>query len=202
MIKQFVITTIISLCLALTASAQTFTQRIQKTAQGEGTVTLHQDKAIDELVNGSQKTKRPATADKTPAASTAAKQPDHKKEAGRDTAAKTTDKTDNTPRVDGDTTALAEKKGATRTYKTTGYRVQVYAGGNSRKDRMNAEQTGNQLRMLFPNEAVYTHFYSPRWICRIGNYRTYEEAHNMLQEVKRLGYDAATIVKGRISVPY
>jgi len=67
---------------------------------------------------------------------------------------------------------------------------------------MNAEQTGNQLRMLFPNEAVYTHFYSPRWICRIGNYRTYEEAHNMLQEVKRLGYDAATIVKGRISVPY
>ena len=200
MIKQFVITTIISLCLASTASAQTFTQRLQKTAQGEGTVTLHQDKAIDELVNGSQKTKRPATADKTPAAGAA--KPDNKKETGREPAAKTTDKTDNNARQDADTTALADKKAATRTYKTTGYRVQVYAGGNSRKDRMNAEQTGNQLRMLFPNEAVYTHFYSPRWICRIGNYRTYEEAHNMLQEVKRLGYDAATIVKGRISVPY
>ena len=32
--------------------AQTYTQCIQKTTQGQGTVTIHQDEAIDELVNG------------------------------------------------------------------------------------------------------------------------------------------------------
>ena len=37
----------------MTASAQTFTQRIQiKEKAGEGSVTITQDKAIDELVNG------------------------------------------------------------------------------------------------------------------------------------------------------
>jgi hypothetical protein len=80
--------------------------------------------------------------------------------------------------------------------------VQAFAGGNSRRDRQKAEQTGNQLRSLFPGEQVYTHFYSPRWICRIGNYRTYEEALKMLEEVKKLGYSSATIVKGKISVAY
>jgi hypothetical protein len=36
----------------------------------------------------------------------------------------------------------------------------------------------------------------------MGNYRTYEEALQQLQEVKRLGYTAATIVKGKITVQY
>ena len=37
----------------MTASAQTFTQRVQqKNKAGEGTVTITQDKAIDDLVNG------------------------------------------------------------------------------------------------------------------------------------------------------
>ena len=44
------------------------------------------------------------------------------------------------------------------------------------------------------------HFYSPRWICRLGNYRTYEEAHEKMLEVRKMGYDAATIVKGKITL--
>ena len=36
----------------LPSFAQTFTQRLQKQTKGGGIVTLHQDKAIDELVNG------------------------------------------------------------------------------------------------------------------------------------------------------
>ena len=46
------------------------------------------------------------------------------------------------------------------------------------------------------------HFYSPRWICRVGNYRTYEEAHQMLVSLRKLGYTQATIVKGKITVSY
>ena len=49
---------------------------------------------------------------------------------------------------------------------------------------------------------VYVHFYSPRWICRVGNYRTYEEAHQMLQNLRKLGYNQASIVKGKITVQY
>ena len=84
--------------------------------------------------------------------------------------------------------------------KVNGFRVQVYAGGNGRTDRMKAQRTGDEIKSLFPNEPVYVHFYSPRWICRMGNYRTYEEAHDVLTRVKQLGYTSAVIVKGKITV--
>ena len=86
--------------------------------------------------------------------------------------------------------------------KINGFRVQVFAGGNGRTDRLKAERTGEEIKTLFPNEPVYVHFYSPRWICRIGNYRTYEEAHDILRQVKQMGYPSAVIVKGKITVYY
>jgi hypothetical protein len=87
-------------------------------------------------------------------------------------------------------------------YKVNGFRVQVFAGGNSRNDRLKAERIGNEIKTLFPAEPIYVHFYSPRWICRMGNYRTYEEAHAILRSVKELGYQSAIIVKGKITVQY
>ena len=36
----------------------------------------------------------------------------------------------------------------------------------------------------------------------MGNYRTYEEAHEMLSRVKQLGYQSAIVVKGKITVQY
>lgn len=94
------------------------------------------------------------------------------------------------------------KKVMRNSYKVTGYRVQVFAGGNTRKDRMAAEQAGKTMKMYYPEIPVYTHFYPPRWICRVGNYRTYGEAASMLQEARRLGYRGAVIVKGKISIQY
>ena len=85
-------------------------------------------------------------------------------------------------------------------YKTTGYRVQAFAGGNTRKDRQRAERTGNAMRQLLPGEEVYVRFYSPRWVCRVGNYRTYEEAYEKMQLIRKLGYETATIVKGKIVI--
>jgi hypothetical protein len=35
----------------------------------------------------------------------------------------------------------------------------------------------------------------------VGNYRTYEEARAVLLEVRKQGYESATIVKGKIVVP-
>ena len=65
-----------------------------------------------------------------------------------------------------------------------------------------AEQVGNDIKANYPNVPVYVHFYSPRWICRVGNYRTYEEAHQMLLSIRNLGYKEASIVKGKVTVQY
>ena len=100
--------------------------------------------------------------------------------------------------VDGDT--IAFPTGPRHGYKTTGYRVQAFAGGNTRSDRQKAERTGNAMRQLFPGEDVYVRFYSPRWVCRVGNYRTYEEAHEKMIAIRKMGYESATIVKGKIIV--
>ena len=208
MTGKIVIATILGLCIGVMADAQTFTQRLQKSGQGGATVTVHQDKSIDDLVNDAHlgPTVTPvstaqgekghaATSTTTKKQPTQNQKPQEKKETTRQQPPK-----DTTSRHPSDSVAAEHKSG--RTYKVTGFRVQVFAGGNSRKDRQKADQIGNQLRTLFPNEQVYVHFYSPRWICRMGNYRTYEEALQQLQEVKRLGYTAATIVKGKITVQY
>jgi len=94
------------------------------------------------------------------------------------------------------------KKVMRNSYKITGYRVQAFAGGNTRNDKNRAQQIGNTIKMKFPDEPVYVHFYSPRWICRVGNFRSLAEAERMLKEVKAMGYSSATIVKGKISVMY
>ena len=86
--------------------------------------------------------------------------------------------------------------------KITGYRVQAYSGGNSRADRQKAENIGNAIKMRFPDLPIYVHFYSPRWICRVGNFRTYQEANAVLKEIKDMGYGQACIVKGKITVRY
>ncbi len=81
-----------------------------------------------------------------------------------------------------------------------GYRVQAFAGGNTRADKQKAQQTGNAIKMRFPDQPIYVHFYSPRWICRVGNYKSIGEARRILSAVKAMGYKSAIIVKGKITV--
>jgi len=192
----------------LPLQAQTFTQRVQTSAKGEGKVTIHQDPAIDELVNASGIAPKKNTATQQPADKNAAVQPaktgEHNDKAEKpeknnknEKPAATNEKPEKHEKTDS-----VEFTTPRRTRKIMGYRVQAFAGGNSRKDRQKAEQTANAILALFPGEAVYTHFYSPRWICRVGNYPTYEEARRMLVELRKLGYSSATIVKGKITVPY
>ena len=186
--RRFV--TIFMLCAGclLTASAQTFTQRLQQKGRaGEGTVTVSHDKAIDDLVNkqselpqASQPKEEPVTPRKPET-----KPQTQVQEQVLDTTGQQID-TDRKVMVNG--------------YKVDGFRVQAFAGGNQRKDRQKAEQIGNTIKAQYPRLPVYVHFYSPRWVCRVGNYRTYEEANEMLQNIRRLGITGASIVKGKITV--
>ena len=51
--------------------------------------------------------------------------------------------------------------------KARGYRVQVYAGNNSRIARQEANDVAEQIRMEFPELPVYAFFQPPRWLCRV-----------------------------------
>ena len=190
-------------------NAQTFTQRIQNNAQGQGTVTIHQNAEIENLVNGTTTTtpkkevkpqaKKPTP---TPKADDKQQKADDKQLLKTDIKQLKTDTKQATVAItQKETVADSVEQAPRHTYKTTGYRIQVFAGGNTRRDRQRAEQAGNALKGLFPGEEIYVHFYSPRWICRMGNYRTYEDAHEKMLEVRKMGYDAATIVKGKITLP-
>lgn len=213
--KQFVSILFLLLCVASTAAAQTFTDHLRQKKEGQGTVTLRQSKAIDDLVNGeasastaatsksvAKETTKPAKAEtKTETAKSAATTTPKKTE---ETAHKTTTapKTETEDTEETATNVDMRRKVMRNGYKVDGYRVQAYAGGNTREDRKEAEAVRTAIKQKFPGQPVYVHFYSPRWICRVGNYRSYEEADWMLKQLRKMGYKSATIVKGKITVQY
>ena len=217
----------------MTANAQTYLEHLKQKNQGQGVVTVNQNKAIDELVNGkliapqdnkTKTTPQPQknltdTQRKNTETQHKATEPQHKegtattqhklapdslkknetaKEGNHES---NTQKAENKEETDMPVVDM-RKKVMRKSYKVTGYRVQVYAGGNSRNDRLKAEQTGNNIKMKFPDQPVYVHFYSPRWICRMGNFRSLGEAQKVLAKVKALGYRQACLVKGQITVQY
>ena len=164
-------------------------------------MTVTQDKAIDDLVNGTteQKAAPQKQSEKKEKPVAATTQKEQEKQSDNKTAEVKTAETQQQTIVPDSTDT---RKKVIKGYKVNGYRVQVFAGGNSRNDRIKAERIGSEVKAQFPGVPVYVHFYSPRWICRMGNYRTYEEAHEVLTRVKNLGYDSAIIVKGKITVSY
>ncbi len=196
---RWIVTLILCIGMGLHAGAQSFTQRIQKKVEGQATVTIHHSQEIDRLVNLSDKPAAKPATEKGNASAAAPATP--KTTPTTSTPQKATPAA---PRTNPAETAPDDtpKKETRNIRKMTGYRVQAFAGGNSRRDRQAAERTRSDIRALFPQVAVYVHFYSPRWICRVGNYRTYEEARQMMVELQKLGYKQATIVKGTITVQY
>ena len=180
----------------LPLNAQSFTQRIQQQKTGLGSITIHESAEIDQLVNEAKLGNVASPTSTTNSTATTATKSTNTTTKESPKATSQTSKSDTPEESPVDNT----KKIMTGGYKINGYRVQAFAGGNSRKDRQQAESVGNQIKSSFPGVPVYVHFYSPRWICRIGNYRTYEEAHQMLLSLRKMGFSEAVVVKGKITV--
>ena len=181
-----------------TAGAQSFTQHIQQNVGGTGRVTIHQDDAITELVNG--RTATPARPSNNNNTGTTNRQ----RNGGNDNQQPTRtehqeDATSNTPVQNTDSVNTTLPR---RTRKMAGYRVQPFVGGSSRADRVRAEQTGTALQTLFPGHRVYVHFLGGKWTCRLGDFRTISEAKEVLDELVKMGYDRAIMVRGQVNVPY
>ena len=99
-------------------------------------------------------------------------------------------------------TSSAGESGERKFLKAIGYRVQVYAGNNSRTARTEATNMSAKVKEYFPEVPVYTHFTSPRWLCRVGDFRSIEEADAMMRKLKGTGvFKEVSIVKEQINIP-
>lgn len=68
---------------------------------------------------------------------------------------------------------------------TVGYRIQIYAGGNTRYAKEEAQKAAQYIREKYPEIPVYTEFVAPRWVCRVGDYKTIEEADQAMRVLKQ-----------------
>jgi len=158
---------------ALTLSAQqTFTDKLQQVVESAGRIILHQDKSITDLVNGTNKSAAPG----------------QKRQ------------------VDGTTPQYSDSMGVDslslgQKVKMNGFRIQVYFGDNSRKGKTEARAAGLRFRNSFPQYSVYVSFVSPHWKCQAGDFRTMEEASEVLRQIREIGiFREAVIVKSKINV--
>lgn len=191
--RLIVIVSLMVLCLPGSVKAQTYMEHLRKQVAGQGSVTVTQSKEIDELVNGKipTVTSRPSK-----------REPEPKEDATPKTVIGYKHHDSQEPGEEVEEELDTRKKVMVGSVKVKGYRVQVFAGGNSRADRQKAQRIGNEVKRHFPEYPVYVHFYSPRWICRMGNFRSLDEANAILKEVRALGYRSACIVKGTITVQH
>ena len=89
-----------------------------------------------------------------------------------------------------------------RFLKMRGYRVQVYAGNNSRIARQEANEVAEQIKQEFPELSVYAFFQPPRWLCRVGDYQSIEEADAAMRRLRAAGkFKEVSIVREQINIP-
>ena len=86
--------------------------------------------------------------------------------------------------------------------KSSGYRIQVYAGNNTRQAKNEAYAVATRIKEHFPELTVYTSFNPPRWLCRAGDFRSIEEADAMMRQLRATGvFKEVSIVKEQINIP-
>jgi hypothetical protein len=91
---------------------------------------------------------------------------------------------------------------ARQRHKAQGYRICIYTGGNSRKDREAAVKMGNTCRSYFSELAAYTSFESPRWVTHVGDFRTKEEAQKYVKLIRRKRFTYETrVVRSTVNLP-
>lgn len=159
-------------------SQERFTKRIQQVVNGKGTVVLYQDPVISDLVDGvKSETVR-------------------KESSGRHTSEGNNRLTNN----DDGTSSDASGVGNAQKVRVNGFRIQVYAGGNSREAKNRAEAMERKVKAFYPELEVYTRFVSPRWICHLGDFTSREQAMMVLEELRsRGGFKEAIIVKSKVN---
>ncbi len=84
--------------------------------------------------------------------------------------------------------------------KVRGFRVLAYSGGNTRIARQEAERMGQKAKQILPDQPIYVHFYSPRWMCQVGNFTNYNEARKVIKKLKKEGFTHANIIRTMVTI--
>lgn len=83
---------------------------------------------------------------------------------------------------------LSRTLGVERTYETitNGYRIQVYSSNNQKVAAKESSDIAEKVRNLGLDIDIYRTYHSPFWRVRIGNYRTQEDANEVMEELKEV----------------
>ena len=202
-----------------TAHAQTFLDHLQNDDKSSGQVSVKQSEDINKLVNGSGKNKEQGTKQEATRQESRSNSESRQRDTERNKVSTAEDEARDKARRERERKAReaarakkmqefeenvdassSRKKLMSNSRRVKGYRIQVYAGGNTRADRAKAQEMGALVKTKFPGHPVYVHFYSPRWCCRFGNFRNQEAATKLLKQVKKDGFKNACVIKTAITV--
>jgi len=67
----------------------------------------------------------------------------------------------------------------------TGWRIQVFAGNDQRLSKAEAFRKETDIKTSFPELPTYVHYAAPFWRLRVGDFRTYKEAEDLMVQLKR-----------------
>lgn len=171
--KRYTLVLFLSL-LSFATYAQHFTDSLRTTNRNGGVVVLKQSAKIDSLVNGL----KPKTSTKLPITPVFQQRVDS---------------------IELDSLGNPIVKGYLN---KEGYRIQIFTGANSRADKEKAIKLQHRSEALFPDMKSYCSFISPRWVVRIGDFSTREEAMLRIAEVRESGLSKEVrLVRCKVQIP-
>lgn len=198
-VKKLTLILLAVFAITLSAMAQTpFTQHVRTQRAGEGKVRIIQDSIIEKVVNQPMtgKTAKPGkTKGKTDKTTT---KPKDDTATHHDNAAA---KHDNTEHENADDNETNKHVGSAKTTTMTAYRIQIFSGSNSHQDKQKAYDLAAKCKEKFPELSVYTKFVSPRWVCRVGDFKNLADAQNYASKIRAAHFTREVrIVKTTIRV--
>ena len=75
--------------------------------------------------------------------------------------------------------------GSVQYVKMRGYKIQVFSGNDQRKSKDEAYYKQKLINNSFEDIETVVYFNSPRWILRAGNFRTRQEANEVMFEIRK-----------------
>lgn len=75
--------------------------------------------------------------------------------------------------------------GSVQYVKVRGYKIQVFSGNDQRKSRDEAYYKQRLINDSFSELETVVFFNSPRWILRAGNFKTRDEANEVMSEMRK-----------------
>lgn len=186
---------------SLPASAQTnIIQKLRRDVPGQGKVTIHQDESVTALIGGKRTNSHKKAASETQKRMSKAVNGKSDTVTGGNIKHKNIGKDGVAPSMSLVLDDM-EDEAPRKIVKVAGYRVQVYAGNNTRNAKLEALRVASDVRSFFPEVSVYSFFSPPRWLCRVGDYRSMEEAYTMMRKLKATRvFHEVSIVKDRVNV--